>query len=233
MTEAKWLTCTDPDRMLDFLLDRTSERKYRLFACACVRRHADLLQDYEWCEKALQAAEALCDGRLSQAQFKRAASKFDAAAEEEDLDEPADTVSTALWHVMNACQPIEGSAWAKSKSAAGCMANAGADRKRDAGSRKWRADLRAEREIQAQLIRCLVNPFHPVTLTPSAAVAELAQAAYLERLPSGELDPARLAVLADALEEAGCTQAAILNHLRGPGPHARGCWAVDLLLGKE
>ncbi len=42
-----------------------------------------------------------------------------------------------------------------------------------------------------------------------------------------------LPVLADALEEAGCTQAAILNHLRGPGPHARCCWAVDLLLGKE
>jgi hypothetical protein len=43
----------------------------------------------------------------------------------------------------------------------------------------------------------------------------------------------RLPVLADALEEAGCTNADILDHLRGPGPHARGCWAVDLLLGKS
>jgi hypothetical protein len=41
------------------------------------------------------------------------------------------------------------------------------------------------------------------------------------------------AILADALEEAGCTDAAILSHLRGPGPHVRGCWVVDLLLGKE
>jgi hypothetical protein len=40
-------------------------------------------------------------------------------------------------------------------------------------------------------------------------------------------------VLADALEEAGCTDASILEHLRSRGPHVRGCFAVDLLLGKE
>ena len=62
----------------------------------------------------------------------------------------------------------------------------------------------------------------------------LAQAAYDEReLPAGTLDTARLGVLADALEESGCDQADLLAHLRGPGPHVRGCWAVDLLLGKE
>jgi len=41
-----------------------------------------------------------------------------------------------------------------------------------------------------------------------------------------------LPVLADALEEAGCTDADLLGHLRGPGPHVRGCWVLDLLLGK-
>jgi hypothetical protein len=65
-------------------------------------------------------------------------------------------------------------------------------------------------------------------------VSSLAQAAYDVRLlPSGELDAARLAVLSDALEEAGCTDGALLSHLRGPGPHVRGCWAVDLILGKK
>jgi hypothetical protein len=39
--------------------------------------------------------------------------------------------------------------------------------------------------------------------------------------------------LADTLEEAGCENAEILNHCRGPGPHVRGCWAVDAVLGKE
>ena len=43
----------------------------------------------------------------------------------------------------------------------------------------------------------------------------------------------RMPILADALEEAGCTDEAILNHLRSPGPHVRGCWALDLVLGKE
>ena len=65
-------------------------------------------------------------------------------------------------------------------------------------------------------------------------IGKLAEAAYTARsLPQGELDPARLAVLADALEDAGCTDADILGHLRGPGPHVRGCWVIDLLLGKQ
>ena len=43
----------------------------------------------------------------------------------------------------------------------------------------------------------------------------------------------RLPILADALEDAGCGDVDILAHLRGPGPHVRGCWAVDPLLGRE
>ena len=91
------------------------------------------------------------------------------------------------------------------------------------------------------MFRCVFgNPFRPVTISPDvlawndATVVRLAQTAYEERhLPEGTLDNGRLAVLADALEEAGCTDTAILGHLRGPGPHVRGCWAVDLLLGKS
>jgi hypothetical protein len=94
-----------------------------------------------------------------------------------------------------------------------------------------------EAEMQTRLVLDVFgNPFHlavinPAWLTPT--VNSLAAAAYEERiLPSGELDTARLAVLADALEETGCTNADILSHLRSPGPHVRGCWAVDLILGK-
>jgi hypothetical protein len=42
----------------------------------------------------------------------------------------------------------------------------------------------------------------------------------------------RLPILADALEDAGCTDADLLNHCRGPGLHVMGCWVVDMLLGK-
>ena len=52
-------------------------------------------------------------------------------------------------------------------------------------------------------------------------------------LSTGTLDPDRLAILADALEDAGCDNADILNHCRQPGEHVRGCWVVDLVLGKE
>ena len=66
-----------------------------------------------------------------------------------------------------------------------------------------------------------------------ATVVRLAQAAYEERrLPAGTLDSGRLAVLADALEEAGCSDEQALQHLRWSGAHYRGCFVVDLLLGK-
>jgi hypothetical protein len=80
------------------------------------------------------------------------------------------------------------------------------------------------------------NPFRPVVLDPrwlTPTVISVAQAAYEERLqPTGHLDAPRLAVLADALEEARCCDPTILGHLRGPGPHLRGCWPVDQMLNK-
>jgi hypothetical protein len=96
----------------------------------------------------------------------------------------------------------------------------------------------AERAWQVSLIRDLFgNPFRPALVDPSwltPDVLSLARAAYEERsLPAGTLEPARLALLADALEEAGCTEADALAHLRGPGPHVRGCWALDLVLSRS
>jgi hypothetical protein len=81
------------------------------------------------------------------------------------------------------------------------------------------------------------NPFLPGALdrswlTPN--VTKLAQTIYEERhLPSGLFDNARLGILADALEEAGCDNTDILGHLRGGGDHVRGCWVVDLILDKK
>ena len=81
------------------------------------------------------------------------------------------------------------------------------------------------------------NPFRPTALDPAwrtPTVTALATAAYEDRhLPAGTLDTQRLAVLADALEDAGCTDEQLLAHLREPSPHVRGCWVIDLLLGKE
>jgi hypothetical protein len=97
------------------------------------------------------------------------------------------------------------------------------------------------REEQAALFRDIFgNPFRPVTLDPAwltwhdGTVPRIAQAIYDDRhLPSGRLDNTRLGILADALEDAGCTDADLLGHCRQPGVHVRGCWLVDLLLGKQ
>ena len=73
------------------------------------------------------------------------------------------------------------------------------------------------------------NPFRWVRWEDewvTRTVHALATTAYAE----GRFDT--LPVLADALDDAGCDNAELLAHLRGPGPHARGCWALDVVLGK-
>jgi hypothetical protein len=95
-----------------------------------------------------------------------------------------------------------------------------------------------ERRHQALLLRDLFgNPFQPIPVLGTwltAQVVTIALAAYDERLlPSGHLNPLLLAVLADAIEETGCANTTILEHLRQSDPHYRGCWVLDAILGKN
>jgi hypothetical protein len=115
------------------------------------------------------------------------------------------------------------------------------DRRAAASAAAWAAWAAAGDAALVPLLRCIFgNPFRPMSVDPTwltwrgGAVPRLAQAAYDEReLPSGLLDNGRLTVLADALEDAGCSDPEILGHLRGTEPHVRGCWPVDALLVKE
>jgi hypothetical protein len=100
----------------------------------------------------------------------------------------------------------------------------------------------AEKATQCSLLRDIIgNPFRPPPSLPPPVLAwsdrtvpRIAQGIYDERrLPEGTLDAARLAVLADALLDAGCDDEDLIAHCRHPGPHVRGCWALDLILGKE
>jgi hypothetical protein len=76
------------------------------------------------------------------------------------------------------------------------------------------------------------NPFHPVAVDPAwstwncGTVVKLAQSIYDDRAFE------QLPILADALEEAGCQDQSMLEHLRSPVPHVRGCWPLDLILGR-
>jgi len=100
---------------------------------------------------------------------------------------------------------------------------------------------RKGRKVQTLLLRDIFgNPFRPVTFAPAiltwhdGTVVRLAQAIYEERqLPAGTFDPARMNILADALLDPGCDNEEIIQHCRGDMPHVRGCWLIDLLLGKS
>ena len=99
-----------------------------------------------------------------------------------------------------------------------------------------------EGAAQCELLRDIFdNPFRPPPAIDSAwrtwnigLILKLAESAYRDRImPQVTFDPEKLGVLADALEKAGCADPRILEHLREAGPHVRGCWVVDLLLGKS
>jgi hypothetical protein len=88
----------------------------------------------------------------------------------------------------------------------------------------------AERAAQCDFVRDIFgNPFRTVGLDPSwvtSTVVSLARRMYESR------DFSAMPILADALQDAGCDSAEVLDHCRGEGPHVRGCWVVDLVLGK-
>jgi hypothetical protein len=87
--------------------------------------------------------------------------------------------------------------------------------------------------LAADVIRDVMgNPFRPVAVRHSWLRHNGAAVAHMAAVIAAESRHDELPILADALEDAGCIDREILEHLRGPGPHTRGCWAVDALRGK-
>jgi hypothetical protein len=234
MTEQEWLEWCDPGMMLRHLLrGRAGERKLRLFAVACCRRVWHLLREQS-SRRAVELAESYADGLASEEELVQAAQNARSIAMM--LHSMADD----LWSsgLLTAAYAADAAMWA-----ATCpmeQADYARQAARSAGGEPFRGS--PEPELQCGLLRDIfANPFRsPLAVSDSVlfwndgCVVKLAQSAYDARLqPSGCLNHNRLAFLADALEEAGCTNSDILAHLRGPGPHVRGCWTVDLLLGKS
>src|SRR5262245_45947483 len=234
MTEAEWLGCKHPGSMLASLPGgRMSQRKARLYGAACCRRLWDQLpEEGRW---AVEVAELYADGLAGAEDLEAARTAARVAC--------GGRVPPAVLAVLHLAGegPLRDNATliitCDAADAAFCAGYAGADageliirRRIDGVPTPADAVWAAEEEAQAALLRCaLGNPFRPVTLKPSwltPAVRALAQGIYEDRRF------ADLPVLADALEEAGCTSADVLAHCRGPGEHVRGCWVVDLVLGK-
>jgi hypothetical protein len=210
MTEAEWMACTNPTPMWWFVEGKASARRLRLVACACCRRIWHLLSERS--KQLVEAAEQLADGLITaeeSEEFLRRGSEVDRIPL--GIDEYSVTRSALISHsaITRAVPSL----------AASFVEVLGGSRKEEAS-------------CQCVLVRDILgNPFHPVpTLDPGwlrwndGTVRSMAQTVYDERAFG------RLPVLADALEDAGCADVVLLGHLRDPGVHVRGCWALDLIL---
>ncbi|MCY2962287.1 MAG: hypothetical protein NT069_01310, partial [Planctomycetota bacterium] len=192
-----------------------STRKFRLYSVACCRRVWKWL-DAEPIREAVEVAERFADGAASLADLREARLRA------EELKESLHAYETIRHLVYGAAiMAAADSALEGAKRINDLILQAGGNTEAS-----WKSQA-----MQVVLIHDIFgNPFQPVTFDPgwlTEPVVSLAREIYQER------DFDRLPALADRLCEAGCTHVQVIEHLRQSGPHARGCWVVDLLLGHD
>jgi hypothetical protein len=222
MARRKCHEITDPDALLKRLRHKASERKLRLFMCACCRRIWHLIEEPHCCA-AVEVTEQYVEGEAD-------ADELADACEEANLFWADSEAEGEINAREAATYPADADAFESALWCASCAADAAhyCDPSEDVELR------RPERAAQAALLRCIFgDPAGPTPFLSPALLAwnegtipRLAQSIYEDNAFD------RIGILADALEEAGCTGDA-LAHLRSPEPHVRGCWVVDLILGKE
>lgn len=218
MTETEWLTTTDPDRLLNAIPTK-SQRKCGHFVCACCRRLWPKLPDPR-SRQVVDVAEQFLDGDVSLDELLNAVARARGV--------PNDRVKLKLsgGHRVMEYSPavVAGCCWS--------IANNSPDLNQSHGLIAANSDdLPAEWNYQASVLRCIFrNPFRSVGVEGSwltSTVLTLARTMYDSR------DFFAMPILADALQDAGCDNDDILSHCRQPGEHVRGCWVVDLVLGKK
>jgi len=243
MTEQEWLECTDPTPMLEFLRGKASERKLRLFACACCRSIWHHFHD-EW-RRFVEIAELFADGKVDCSMLARQRElayetmcesvsssgtmpwlvtlDYSVPLDIPGLRQPATILDVAVQTVRAAAEATREEYFVFHPFPAGADFNSFRPQI-EAEAEKVRKDLTSS-------LRCIFgNPFRPVTLDPrwlTSTVIDLPSTIYDERTFD------RMPILADALMDAGCDSEEIINHCRSEAPHSLGCWVVDLLLGKK
>ncbi len=246
MTEQEWAKGADPRPMFEYLRvargaarRAAGRRKMRLFACACLRGIWHLLRQPP-SRTAVMVAEAFADGDAGEQGLRRA---YEAAGEAL-VGESREFGKSPYWQSAEAATHVatrrfDGGDHPSVIHASFGAANAWAIEQGQGPPSPERQRRRAQalkerHKLHADWLRDIFgNPFRPVRLDPAwlawkgGTIRQAAQAVYQERAFE------RLPLLADMLEDAGCSDVDILDHCRGPGPHVRGCWVVDLLLGKE
>ena len=217
MFEREWEESTNVRDLLNYLYHTravhqtgTGRRLLRLYGCASCRRVWHLVPDGA-CRRAVELAEAYADGQAAKAVLRKAlkaAAPFLHAG-------PGAVNRSAVQAVFYAAAPD-----ALRVTQAGPFASAALH---DGGTTD-------DGDFCHRLRDMFGNPFRPVGLDPAwrtPTVTALAVGIYEQRAFD------RMPILADALQEAGCENEDVLDHCRGDGPHARGCWVVDAILGKR
>ncbi|QJW93756.1 hypothetical protein [Frigoriglobus tundricola] len=211
---------------------RRVDRKELLLIVALFRSVADLLTD----PRALGMAPAV-ERYADEPGEPEAAAALDAAGEQVELAYDAQQPTRAATHAVAAARNLVSATHDSAQiieMAVGARAAGRAGHEREPDwyeCAEYRAAVAAHGLLMGRLIRDVFgNPFRPVVFSPSwrtGTATALARQMYETR------DFSAMPILADALQDAGCDDTDALDHCRGSGPHVRGCWVVDLVLGKE
>ncbi len=247
MSGDDWSVCTDPQLMLMLLRSRraATDRKLRLFACACCRRIWDRFP-HPFNQDLVVEVEDHPDGQFKDEDLQTVM-RASSSVEAEFRGQPAYWVAKVLGRGFYKMTAFESTALVACKAMAlddleyrnrveaGLFWSVSGGAVADGGEVSLPAPVppaavQVEATAQAGLLREVFgSPFRPVGFEDewrTEAVVSLARGMYESR------DFTVMSVLADALEDAGCADDDILPHCRGPGPHVRGCWVVDAALGK-
>jgi hypothetical protein len=249
--EAAWLACRSPGELMRMLGAAFSFRKSRLVACACVRRVWHLLTHDQSRQAVLFMEERVDSPGWEEAQDigNIPATEYDpdterlltaqAAREVFDLIPPGrqhDAHREAANAAYRACadeDTEETDLEEVCEHAARAVSNARCPDEEE-GERTWQLWFLGERAIQADLVREIVgNPFRPVAINPDWLAANDGLVVSLARTIYDERAFERMPILGDALEDAGCADPTILDHCRRVESHPRGCWLLDLILGRS
>jgi hypothetical protein len=224
MTEKKWLSARAVIDLHIYYSAKKQFRKWRLFGCACARRVLHIIPDERF-RIGVDASEQLADEELTWDNLKLIRKSIVAARRKVIKSGGQFEHTSAVETVLNASEKDPGNAMMKAWSSASGVYGTLAQPDFEKG-------YVAENQYQVRLARDIFgNPFRPMTFEPdwrtSTAVA-LAKQMYDSR------DFSAMPILADALQDTGCDNDDILNHCRDEKQvHVRGCWVVDLVLGKS
>lgn len=245
MTEAKWLKCSNIWELTEFLHERQDERRLRLFAYACSQRFLSE-QSEEIFHRALKAVERRAEGNCSDEELQEIHRIIlDRINDLESTLRNAEgiIVSNQRLSIANAFLCAVSPHFTRKEVSAGIVSTIGSlvfYVRSSVAAPVWELTQsreetdkieEAESVFQVSLVKELFgNPFRSAAFSPESRTDT---AVALARQMYDSRDFSAMPILADALQDAGCDNDDILNHCRGEGPHVRGCWVVDLVLGKE